>query len=71
VEQVGEAQAVKTEALGSVVATAEFDDVGAQFTQTAPLLDPLVSGEGADDQGVADGEPEGEEVGERGVVRRL
>jgi hypothetical protein len=71
VELVGEAQVVKTEAIGGVVATAEFDDVGAEFAQTTPLLGPLISGQVAGDQGVAAGEPEGEEVGEGSASRRM
>ena len=71
VELVGEAQAVETEALGGVVATAEFDDVGAEFAQATPLLSSLMSREGAGDQGVAGGEPEGEKVGEGSASRRM
>ena len=68
---VSEAQAVETEALGGVVATAEFDDVGAEFAQATPLLSSLISREGVGDQGVAGGEPEGEEVGEGRASRRI
>ena len=49
VELVGEAQVVKTEAIGGVVATAEFDDVGAEFAQTTPVLGPVISGQVAGD----------------------
>jgi hypothetical protein len=67
-EPVGEAKAVETEALGSVVATAEFDDVGAEFAQTTPLLGAGIGGEGAAGQGVAGGEPESQRVGEGATI---
>jgi hypothetical protein len=60
---------VEAETFGSVVAMAKLDDVIAEFAQLAPMCG--VRGvERTGGEGVTGSEPNGQEVGERGVIRR-
>jgi hypothetical protein len=59
-----EAEAVEAKALGGVVAATEFDDIGAEFAEKTPLFGAVFGREIASGEGIAGGEPEGEEVGE-------